>query len=86
MKSLIPFYVLAASTLTQAFVVPDANILSAFTSSTAGSSAHTHAVEGDASELRLVELSPFETRWLTEEQKLELKRVRLLSFIARRAC
>lgn len=27
------------------------------------------------SELRLVQLSPLETRWVTEEQKLELKRV-----------
>lgn len=27
-------------------------------------------------ELRLVQISPAETRWVTEEQKLELKRVR----------
>jgi len=30
----------------------------------------------DASELRLIQTSPSETRWITEEDKLELRRVR----------
>lgn len=33
------------------------------------------ALEEDHSSLRLIQTSPSETRWVTEEDKLELKRV-----------
>ena len=34
------------------------------------------AADPEANQLRLIELSPTETRWVTEERKLEVKRVR----------
>jgi len=62
MRSVIPFYLLAASALSSAIVIPtNPELLSAFTTS-------------EVAEQRLVQLSPFETRWVTEDQKLELKR------------
>jgi leucyl aminopeptidase len=64
MKSSIPFFVLALSSLSSAIVLPnDPHLLSAF--STASS---------EVEEQRLIQLSPFETRWATESEKLELKR------------
>ncbi|KAA8915017.1 hypothetical protein FN846DRAFT_885553 [Sphaerosporella brunnea] len=68
MRSSIPFFILAASAFSSAIVLPTANdpqILSALTTNTKSS---------NAEEQRLIQLSPFETRWVTEEQKLELKR------------
>lgn len=62
MKSLIPFYVLALSALSSALVLP--TDMSAF-----------GATAQPSEDLRLIQLSPTESRWTTEEQKLELKRV-----------
>lgn len=71
MKSLIPFYILAAAALSQAIVIPaNPHLISAF----AVDGSQVNVVAAD-DELRLVQLSPFETRWVTEDQKLELKRV-----------
>ena len=68
MRSVIPFYVLAAAALANAFVVPEGENLAAF----------TNDIAFVAEKNRLIQLSPSETRWVSEEQKLELKRVRLL--------
>ncbi|KAI5777750.1 hypothetical protein EDC01DRAFT_713372 [Geopyxis carbonaria] len=67
MKSSIPFYVLAASTLVSAFVLPSEENLSAF-------STPSQAFKTSLAEKRLIQLSPYETRWATEDEKLELKR------------
>ncbi|KAF8540412.1 hypothetical protein BDD12DRAFT_734678 [Trichophaea hybrida] len=61
MRSLIPFYILAVSALSSAFVLP-ADTSFATTSNT------------NSQQQRLLQLSPTETRWATEDQKLELKR------------
>lgn len=65
MRSVIPFYVLAASALANAFVLPEGENLKAF----------TNDIAFVAEKNRLIQLSPSETRWVSEEQKLELKRV-----------
>ena len=66
MRVTIPFYILAASSLAQAIVFPQDEMLAAFTDDV--------AVTQEKS--RLIQLSPTETQWVTEDQKLELKRVR----------
>ena len=71
MRSLIPFYILAASALSSALVLPtDPHQFSALS-----------ATVSSDSELRQIQTSPLETRWVTEDQKLELKRVRSLAFL-----
>ncbi|KAI5854110.1 hypothetical protein BZA05DRAFT_371241 [Tricharina praecox] len=64
MKSFIPFSLLAAAALSSALVLPTEDHQFAALSSTSSAD----------SELRQIQLSPFETRWVTEDQKLELKR------------
>lgn len=73
MRSLIPFYVLAASALANAFMVPEDETLAAFTNDVAFMEEKS----------RLVQLSPTETQWMSEEGKLELKRV---CFLVRSGC
>lgn len=73
MKSLIPTSLLLAfASFTSAYVHPLANeeLASVF------STEETHPLEA----LRLIQLSPVESRWVTEEEKLDLKRVRAPPF------
>ena len=73
MKSLIQFSLLAAAALSSALVLPTEDHQF---------SALTTTPSPDA-ELRQIQLSPFETRWVTEDQKLELKRVCLFPHSSR---
>lgn len=67
MKSLIPFSLLLAPLLSSAVLIPSPDQLHAFADGHAGALAEDN-------EQRLIQLSPTETRWATEAEKLALKR------------
>ena len=69
MKSLINYSLLSLASLSQitnAFVVPTDDQQRAL---------FAQGVDAAPVEKRLIQLSPTETKWVTEEEKLELKRV-----------
>jgi bacterial leucyl aminopeptidase len=74
MKSLIPYSLLSLASVSQlasAIMVPSPDQEHVFL--TAGSRGSVSAQ--NVAEKRLIQLSPMETRWVTEDEKLELKRV-----------
>lgn len=80
MKSLIPYSVLSLASVSQfasAIVVPGPEHEHAFL--TSGQQPKGYSTQVIPDEKRLIQLSPMETKWVTEDAKLELKRVCLRS-------